>query len=67
MCRFPLLIINLENFSMPNSIPMLWLYILTACIRISNSFSFLVVFVPRPTERESVAQGLFLVGPGAGP
>ena len=26
-----------------------------------------VVFVPCPTERESVAQGLFLVGPGAGP
>ena len=25
------------------------------------------VFVPRPTERERVAQGLFLVGPGAEP
>ena len=27
------------HFSMPNSIPMSWLYILTVCIRVSSSFS----------------------------
>ena len=27
----------------------------------------LAVFVARPTERASMAQGLFMVGPGAGP
>ena len=26
-----------------------------------------VVFVARPTKRASMAQGLFMVGPGAGP
>ena len=26
-----------------------------------------MVFVARPTERASMAQGLFMVGPGAGP
>ena len=27
----------------------------------------LAVFVARPTERASMTQGLFMVGPGAGP
>ena len=39
MCLFPLFIICMAYFSMPNSISMLWLYILTACIRVSNYFS----------------------------
>ena len=30
----------MAHFSMPNSTPMSWLYILTACIRVSSSFSF---------------------------
>ena len=38
-CRFPLIII--AHFSMPNFFPMSWQYILIACIRVSNSFSFL--------------------------
>ena len=38
---FPLLIISMAHFSMSNSIPMSWLFILIACIRVSNSFSFL--------------------------
>ena len=41
MCRFPFFIISLVHFSMPNSIPMCWLYILTACMRVSYSFSSL--------------------------
>ena len=28
------------HFSIPNSIPIFWLYILTVCIRVSSSFSF---------------------------
>ena len=39
-CRFPLFITSMAHFSMPNSIPMSWLYILTACIKVSSSFSF---------------------------
>ena len=39
-CCFPLFIISKAHFKMPNSIPTSWLYILTACIRVSNSFSF---------------------------
>ena len=31
---------SMTQFSMPNSIPMSWLYILSACLRISSSFSF---------------------------
>ena len=38
-CRFPLFIISMAHFSILNSIPTFWLYILTACIKISNSFS----------------------------
>ena len=41
MCRFLLFLISVAHFSMPNSIPMSWLNILTASIRVSNSFSFL--------------------------
>ena len=40
ICRFPLFLICLVHFSMLNSIPMSWLYILTANIRVSNSFLF---------------------------
>ena len=39
-CRLPLFITSMSHFSTPNSIPMSWLYILTACIRVSRSFSF---------------------------
>ena len=39
-CRLPLFITSMAHFSMPNSIPMSWLYILTSCIRVSSSFSF---------------------------
>ena len=38
---FSLFIISIGHFSMPNSIPLSKLYILIACIRISNSFSYL--------------------------
>ena len=31
---------SMAHLSMPNSIPMTWLYILTACMRVSSSFSF---------------------------
>ena len=48
ICRFPLLIINMAHFSMQNSIPMSWLYILTACIRVSGSFSFLATIWCHP-------------------
>ena len=40
-CRFPLLIISMAYFSMPNSILISWLYFLTNSIRVFNSFSFL--------------------------
>ena len=40
-CRFLFFLIRIAHFSMPNSIPLSSLYILTACIRVSNSFSFL--------------------------
>ena len=40
-CRFPLFITSMVHFSVPNSIPMSWLFILTACIRVFNYFSFL--------------------------
>ena len=36
----PLFITSMAHFSMLNSIPLSWLYILTACIRFSSSFSF---------------------------
>ena len=39
-CRLLLFITSMAHFSIPNSIRMSWLYILTACIRISSSFSF---------------------------
>ena len=42
ICRFLLFIIIMVHFSMPNSIPISLLYILTVCIKVSNSFSFLV-------------------------
>ena len=41
ICRFPLFIISEVHFSMPNSIPTSWFYISTACIRVTNYFSFL--------------------------
>ena len=37
-------IIKMARFSMPNSIPMPWMEILTACVRVSNSFSFSVKY-----------------------
>ena len=40
-CRFPLFIISMAHFSLLNSIPILLLYILTVCIWVSNSLSFL--------------------------
>ena len=39
-CRLPLFCTNIAHFSVPNYIPISWLYILTACIRVSSSFSF---------------------------
>ena len=42
-CRLPLFISSMAHFSMPNSIPMSWLYILFACIRVFSSFSFLQI------------------------
>ena len=44
ICRLPLFITSMAHFSMPNSIPMSWLYILTACLRVSSSFSFFFFF-----------------------
>ena len=41
-CRLPLFITSMAHFSMPNSIPISWLYILTVCNRVSKYFSFLV-------------------------
>ena len=41
MSRFLLFIISMAHFSIPNSILMSWLYILTARIRVYNSFSLL--------------------------
>ena len=37
LCHLPLFIMRMAHFSRPNSIPMSWV-----CIRVSNSFSFLV-------------------------
>ena len=37
LCRFPLFIISMAHFLMPNSIPISLFYILTAYIRLSNS------------------------------
>ena len=42
MCRLPLFIASMAHFSMPNPIPISWLNYHTVCIRVSNSFSFLV-------------------------
>ena len=36
------------RFSIPNSIPIFWLYILIACIRVSNSSSFFANSLCRP-------------------
>ena len=41
MCGLPLFIISKAHFSLPNSIPISWLYIFTVCIRVSNSLSIL--------------------------
>ena len=41
MCHFLLFIFSRAHFLMPYFIPMFWLYILTAFIRVSYSFSFL--------------------------
>ena len=40
ICLLPLFITSMAHFSMPNPIPISWLYILTVRIRVSNSFSF---------------------------
>ena len=40
-CCLPLFITSIAYFSMPNSIPMSWLYSLAACIRASSSSPFL--------------------------
>ena len=40
-CRFLLFITSMAHFSMPNSIPISWLYILTVCIKVFKSLSFL--------------------------
>ena len=42
ICRFRFFIISMAHFSIPNSIPISRLYIPTACIIVSNSFSFLI-------------------------
>ena len=39
--RLPLFMTSMAHFSMPDSISMSWLYIPTACIKVSCSFSFL--------------------------
>ena len=38
ICHLPLFITSISHFAMPNSISISWLYILTACIRVSSSF-----------------------------
>ena len=38
ICRVSLLIVSMAHFSISNSIPISWLYILPTCIRISNFF-----------------------------
>ena len=40
ICRFPIFIIRMKYYPMPNSIPISSLDILTLCIRVTNSFSF---------------------------
>ena len=35
----------MAHISMPNSIPISWLYILTACLRVSSSFSFFAIII----------------------
>ena len=40
ICRVLLFITSMAHFSMPSSIPMCWLYILTECIKVFCSFSF---------------------------
>ena len=40
LCRLPLFITSMAHFSLLNPIPISWLYILTACMRVSSSFSF---------------------------
>ena len=47
-CRLPLFITCMAHFSMPSSIPMDWLYILIACIRVSSSFHFLQIIWCHP-------------------
>ena len=48
ICRLPLFITSMSHFSMPNSIPISWMYILTACIRASSSFSCLQIVCCHP-------------------
>ena len=43
--HLPLFILSMTHFSMPNSIPIFWLYILTASIKVSKTCSCLAVFV----------------------
>ena len=49
-CRWPLFISSMAHFSMPNSTSVSWLFILTACIRISSSFSFFAILWCRPCK-----------------
>ena len=44
MCRFPLFISSFVHFSIPNSIPISWLYFYCLCYKVTNSFSFLAVW-----------------------
>ena len=39
-CHLPLFITCMSHVFMTNSLPISWLYILTACIRVSSSFSY---------------------------
>ena len=40
-CSFsPIFIMSMSHFSLPNSIPISWLYILIVCIRVSSTLSF---------------------------
>ena len=44
MCRLLLSITSMKHFSMPNSIPMVWLHILKTSIRVSDFFLFYSFF-----------------------
>ena len=74
ICYFPQFIINVAYFSMQNSIPITWLYTLTACIRVSNPFFhvwqtvscpcswFFLVIYEVSKECNSVASSILQIG-----